>query len=172
MPSRLRALVSGLAERLRRGLEERRRAELLTEEERARLAKHLPELRRQSRATVSYVADIITLRLAKRYGVVLGEREARRLAERVRREPAALRDIVERLEAERRRRKVESLRRRAAEREAAARLARLREAERRIAAVAAALSSAPALPALSLPWEEGGRRRRSGGGRRRSRRRR
>ena len=151
----LEKLRQRLAEARRRREEERRAAEL-TAEKVERLRRAIPELRYFERPTHADLADALTLRLARK-GVYLTDKEARRLALEVARDPSALDRFLMRVEAEKLRQRAERVReraRRVREREAER---RRREVERRIAAADAFLSGMLSFDPFSPPR----RRRRS-----------
>jgi dihydroneopterin aldolase len=134
----LERLRQRLAEAMRRREEERKAVEL-TAEKVERLRRMVPELRYFEKPTHSDLADALTLRLARK-GVYLTDREARRLALEVARDPSALDRFMLQVEAEKARQRAERVRekaRRVREREAER---RRREVERRIAAADAFLS--------------------------------
>jgi hypothetical protein len=155
-------IISSLKEKLReyreRRKEERKAAEL-TPEKTERLRAILPELRYFEKPTHSDVADALTLRLARK-GVYLSDREAKRLALEVSRDPSAYNRILQRIEAEKVRQrarqvkeKAQRIRQRASERKA-------REMELRIARANAFIESFLGNPAPRRPRHRHSYRRR------------
>jgi DNA repair exonuclease SbcCD ATPase subunit len=156
----------GLLEKLRQRLaearerrERERKAAELTAEKLEALRSAVPELRYFEKPSHADLADALTLRLARK-GVYLTDKEARRLALEVARDPSALDRFLMRVEAERLRQRAERVRekaRRVREREAER---RRREVERRIAAADAFLSGMLGFDPFSPPKRSRSRRRR------------
>jgi malonyl CoA-acyl carrier protein transacylase len=129
----------GVLEKLRQKIEERRKrreeerkAVELTSEKTEKLRQLLPELGYFEKPSHSDVADALTLRLAKK-GIYLSEREAKRLAVEVSRDPGAYYRILQQAEAEKVRRKAQSIREKAQRIREREQEKRMRERERRLA---------------------------------------
>jgi len=112
--------------------EEERKAMELTPEKTEKLRQLLPELGYFEKPTHSDVADALTLRLAKK-GIYLSDREARRLALEVSKDPNTYYRILQQAEAEKVRQRAQRVREKAQRIREKEQEKRLRERERRLA---------------------------------------
>jgi len=112
--------------------EEERKAIELTPEKTEKLRKMLPELNYFEKPTHSDIADALTLRLAKK-GIYLSDREARRLALEVSKDPNVYYRLLQQAEAERVRQRAQRVREKAQRVREREQERRLREREQRLA---------------------------------------
>jgi predicted Holliday junction resolvase-like endonuclease len=112
--------------------EEERKAIELTPEKTERLRKMLPELNYFEKPSHSDVADALTLRLAKK-GIYLSDKEARRLAVEVSKDPNTYYRILQQAEAEKVRQRAQRVREKAQRIREREQERRLREREARLA---------------------------------------
>lgn len=147
--------------------EEERKAAELTPEKTEKLKKMLPELNYFEKPSHSDVADALTLRLARK-GIYLSEREARRLAVEVAKDPSAYYRILQRAEAEKIRRRAQRVREEAQRIREIEQAKRMRAREQRLAMTNAFVSGLLGFDPFS-PTKSPSRRRGSRHSRRRRR---
>jgi hypothetical protein len=150
--------------------EEERKAAELTPEKTERLRKMLPELGYFEKPSHSDVADALTLRLAKK-GIYLSDREARRLAVEVSKDPNVYYRILQQAEAERVRQRAQRVREKAQRLRQREQERRMREREQRLAMANAFLAGVTGMPGFDpfSPSRSPKRRRSSRHSRRRRR---
>ena len=112
--------------------EEERKAVELTPEKTEKLKSVLPELRYFEKPSHSDIADALTLRLAKK-GIYLSDREARRLALEVSKDPSTYYRILQQAEAEKVRRRAQRVREKAQRIREKEQEKKMREREQRLA---------------------------------------
>jgi len=147
--------------------EEERKAVELTPEKTERLRKMLPELGYFEKPSHSDVADALTLRLAKK-GIYLSDREARRLALEVSKDPNVYYRILQQAEAEKMRQRAQRVREKAQRIREREQEKRLREREQRLAMANAFIAGITSFDPFS-PTKSPSRRRSSRHSRRRRR---
>ena len=147
--------------------EEERKAMELTPEKTEKLRQMLPELGYFEKPTHGDVADALTLRLAKK-GIYLSDREARRLAVEVSKDPNAYYRILQQAEAEKVRRRAQRVREKAQRIREREQEKRMREREQRLAMANAFIAGMPSFDPFS-PSKSPRRRKSSRHSRRRRR---
>jgi len=147
--------------------EEERKAVELTPEKTEKLKSTLPELRYFEKPTHGDIADALTLRLAKK-GIYLSDREARRLAVEVSKDPNVYYRILQQAEAEKVRQRAQRVREKAQRIREREQEKRMREREQRLAMANAFISGMMSFDPFS-PARNPRRRRSSRHSRRRRR---